>query len=169
MHPPFNRLSALLSLVSQVARLARHSANWLGGLQGSGLANLNRAVCPSAACSPQCGAKVPHAFASGFLSFGSQRIIAARLSFSCSSQGQRRFHKKKSVPRVHSSWLIGHNSIQSHKGSFGVHRSNASHQSTARFGSSASSSRPSLTWRSTGKPILGIASARPCGRPLTWR
>jgi len=58
---------------SCVGHLSRHSANRLSGLQRGGLANLNRAVCPSAACSSPCGAKVPHAIAvAGLLSCGSQ-------------------------------------------------------------------------------------------------
>ena len=144
---------------SSVARLARQSANWLSGLQRGGLANLNRAVCPSAACSPKCGAKVPHAFASGFLSFGSQRIMAARAGLSCTFQRQRRFQEKKSVPLVHSSDLIGHNSIQSHKGSFGVHRSTANQQNAARFGSSSLPSRTSLTGRSSRHPQVSLVGS----------
>lgn len=43
--------------------LSKSSANGVSGLQSGGLASLHLAVCPSAACSPPCGAKVPHAFA----------------------------------------------------------------------------------------------------------
>jgi len=58
--------------------LARSGANKHSSSQPSDVASLHLAVCPSAACSPSRGAKVPHAIVSGFLPFGSQRIISAR-------------------------------------------------------------------------------------------
>ena len=48
---------------SCTAHLATSSANKCGGPQSGGAANLHLAVCPSAACSPPCSAKVPHTIA----------------------------------------------------------------------------------------------------------
>jgi hypothetical protein len=113
---------------------------------------------------PKCHTPSPH----GFLSFGSQRITAARASFSCASQGAIDDSTRRSPYRLFTALAWSGTIPSSHtKGNSGMHRSNACKQGTARCGSSAGPSRPSLTWRSTGTPILGIASPSPRRRPLT--
>ena len=75
-------------------------------------------------------------------------------------------------PAISSLGHVRHNSSQSHKGSFGVHRSNANQQSTARFGSSSGPSRPSLTCRSSRHPqvsLVGSLRASRSGAAYLWR
>ena len=105
----------------------------------------------------------------GFLSFGSQHITTA-----CACLFMR-ISRPSMIPRAKvraaglQFWARRAQFIQSHKGSFGVHRSNASQQGTERCGSSVSPSRPSLTFWSSGR--FDICSLRPihAGAPYLWR
>lgn len=66
-----HRLPLPFSFATQIfGHLSRPSANAHGGLAHGALVRLNLAVCPLAARSPLCSAKVPHAIA----------LRAARLS-----------------------------------------------------------------------------------------
>ena len=156
---------------SGVGHIARPSANQLAGLQRGGTPWLSLAVCPSAACSSPCGAKVPRAIACWLTVLrqsarhcGVHLFVHAHreaIADSTSKGPCRGFTSLGSSGTISSSHTRGSNcmqrpSILRHFGKVGLF-------------SSAVPSRTSLTWRSSGTPTKSLTSARPCGRPLPLR
>ena len=170
-----------------MGHLCRHSANAHHALQRGVLANLNPAVCPSAACSTPVGAKVPHACACWLpvLRQSAQRhqfaqVALAIARFHTGTCGGSRFDVFQSPQRTWNAARIKcqtsrpqacgfsalgrqmrmrQNLCKPRKGSSGMPPSSVQQQSKVCLFSPSLSSRPSLTWRSTGRLPASLAAA----------
>ena len=115
---------------SGVGRLSRPSANQLGGLQRGGIPWLNLAVCPSAACSPTCRAKVPHSIAvSASCPAAVSNATAACDRCASTYQGGR----WRKFLLLFPAWHVRHNSSQSHQRELS-RATAAKHRSPSRHG-----------------------------------
>jgi len=149
--------------------LARSGANKQSSSQPGSAASLPLAVCPSAARSPPCGAKVLRAIAVWL------PVLRQSANHCGTRQRFMRISRPAMIPREEFDSIdsqLWPGQAQFHpvtQREFGVHRSNAKQQGTAHFGSSAGPSRPSLTCRSRGR--FQNCSLRQChaGAPYLWR
>jgi len=151
------------------------------------LANLNLAVCPSAACSPSCGAKVPYAIAlwlsvlrrpvhcgavashstwhPAVMAFGHHCLAFA--SSAANLAGSRpqvlvnrpACRRSASIRQLARRRSIRQNLCNSSQGSAGVARSSIYQQSKVSLFSAAVPSRPSLTCRSSRHPQVSLVGS----------
>ena len=152
-----------------------------------GLASFNLAVCPSAACSPQLGAKVPYAIALWLsvlrrpVHYGAvashrtwhpavmaKAITAWRFSSFAANFGGSRpqvlvnrpaYRRSASIRRLARYTGIRQNLCNSSQGGAGVARSNIYQQSKVGLSSAAVPSRPSLTCRSSRHPQVSLVGS----------
>ena len=174
---------------SRVGHLSRHSANGLDALQRGGLANLNPAVCPSAARSPTCSAKVPRAVV---MAASCPSAVSTRSSVRQGCSGHRRgasshvrwftawrcpkaaanlkrcknqvsneqsAYRRPAMPLPSGHAHVHQAESRQVKGSAGMPRSNIYPQSKACLFSSAVPSRRCLTGRSSRHPKAPLVGA----------